>query len=270
VTRTFAIGRAFLRRDWALARSYRLNFALQILNLVATLGIFFYLGRLVDNSSLRQDLGIESGYFSFAIVGIALLYIVQDVLSAFASRLRVDQSVGTFEAVIATPAPTWLVALGSASYEIMRSTLLSIAMILMAIVFFDLRPTLTAQSLVAYFVAFPALVALFAALGVALAAFTVVFKQAAALSELITAGLALLGGVYFPVSVLPPVVESAANALPFTWGLEALRAGTFGTDVPFGKVALLVGSSAVALPLALALFDAAVRRAKREGSLAQY
>src|SRR5947207_198639 len=111
---------------------------------------------------------------------------------------------------------------------------------------------------------------LFASLGIAVAAFTVVFKRSAGLLGLLVAALALLGGVYFPIEVLPAPIEAIGRALPFTWGLDTARAALLGGDVDGAKLAGLFGSVAVLLPLALLAFRVSVSWARRVGSLGQY
>ena len=111
---------------------------------------------------------------------------------------------------------------------------------------------------------------LFASLGVAVAAFTVVFKRTTALLGMVVTCLALLGGVYFPIEVFPEPLERLANAIPFTWGVDVLRASLLGGDVDPAQLAGLFGSAALLLPLALVGFSAAVRRARQTGTLAQY
>ncbi len=57
------------------------------------------------------------------------------------------------------------------------------------------------------------------------------FKRGTALAGLITGALALLGGVWFPVTLLPGAVRAVAPLLPFTWGWRpgaiACSAGTW-------------------------------------------
>jgi ABC-2 type transport system permease protein len=82
--------------------------------------------------------------------------------------------------------------------------------------------------------------------------------------------LALLGGVYFPIEVLPEPIEKVASALPFTWGVDVFRASLLGGEVDPAQLAGLLGSAALVLPVALLGFMAAVRRARQTGTLAQY
>jgi ABC-2 type transport system permease protein len=143
-------------------------------------------------------------------------------------------------------------------------------MLLVAIVIFGLDLTTGAGALSVAALALAGCVGLFAALAVALGAFTVVLKRATALLGLAVSALALLGGVYFPVEILPEPLEPIAQALPFTWGLDVLRASLLGGDVDAAQLAGLYAAVAVLLPAALVGFTMAVRRARRAGSLAEY
>jgi AraC family transcriptional activator of pobA len=45
------------------------------------------------------------------------------------------------------------------------------------------------------------------------------------------AARALLGGVYFPIELLPGPIQAVAELLPFTWGLEVMRGALLGAEV---------------------------------------
>jgi hypothetical protein len=62
---------AFFRRDVAIARSYRVAFALEILEAFFGVATFYYLSRFVSNSELARTLPPSSDYFAFALVGFA-------------------------------------------------------------------------------------------------------------------------------------------------------------------------------------------------------
>src|SRR5205814_298552 len=111
---------------------------------------------------------------------------------------------------------------------------------------------------------------LFAALGVAIAAFTVIFKRGVTAFSLVVTGLALLAGVYFPIETLPAALEAVGKALPFTWGVDVARAGLLGGHVEPAKLAGLFAAVVILLAVALLLFGAALRRACRAGTLAHY
>jgi ABC-2 type transport system permease protein len=267
---TLAILAAFLRRDFRINISYRASFALQTLSIVFLLATFYFLSRVVDEGEFEARQNLAGGYFGYAALGLSLLTIVQVSMSSFSLKLREEQTTGTFEALMATPSSPSLIVLSSAAFELIRATITGLVMIVAAVVLFGLRVDLDPASIGVASMTLVGCLGLFASLGVAVAAATVVFKRTTALLGMVVAGLALLGGVYFPVEVLPEPIEWLANALPFTWGVDVFRASLLGGDVDPVQLVGLLASAAMLVPLALLAFTAAVKRARRTGTLAEY
>jgi ABC-2 type transport system permease protein len=267
---TLGVLAAFLRRDFRINISYRASFALEVLSTVFALALFFYLGEVVDEAEFAASQGLTGGYFGYAAVGLVLLTILQASLSSFSRKLREEQTTGTFEALMATPASPSLIILASALYDLLRATVSGLVLLAAAVAVFGLSLELTPGSIAVSLVALIGCLGLFASLGVAVAAFTVVFKRGTALLAFVVTFLALLGGVYFPIDVLPDPIEQVATLLPFTWGLDVLRAALLGGEVDPAQLGGLFGSALLLLPLALAAFAAAVKRARTTGTLAQY
>jgi ABC-2 type transport system permease protein len=261
---------AFLRRDWAIARSYRLSFGLGVVDAFISLFLFFYLAKLINQTELASQSQLSEGYFAFAVIGYALIDVLRAGVTTFAAQLREDQMTGTLEALLVTPAPASLVVLGSATFDLLRAALSGIVIVVLAVLFFGLELSVDSSSVIALIIATPAALALFTAMGIVVAGLTIVVKQTVSLVTFVSTAIAVLAGVYFPISVLPPGLEAVAKALPFTWTLDIFRAALLGGNVSTTQVALLAGCGLVALPLSLKLFNAAVDHAKRQGSLAQY
>jgi ABC-2 type transport system permease protein len=261
---------AFIRRDFRIHTSYRLSFVLQMSTIFFFLTLYYFLSRIVDQKEFAARQDISGDYFGYAAVGLALLSILQVGLSSFSSKMREEQTTGTFEALMAAPTSPSLVVLSSAVYDLLRSTAFAFVLLGTAIVLFGLHLDTDLGSLGVSAVALVGCLTLFASLGVAVAAFTVIFKQTAALSGMVVSGLALLGGVYFPIDVLPGALQTLAKILPFTWGLDVVRASLLGGNVDPAQLAGLFGSAAILLPIAVLGFTRAVRRARRTGTLAQY
>jgi ABC-2 type transport system permease protein len=140
----------------------------------------------------------------------------------------------------------------------------------LGVLVFDLDLQVSAASLAVGLLGALAAVALFAAVGVAVAGFVLVYKRAGALIGFVVSGFALLGGVFYSVDVLPTALRVLARLSPFTWALELMRSAFLHAGTEWGRLAMLSAAAVVALPLALRLFDAALRRAERTGTLAQY
>ncbi|HVX07925.1 ABC transporter permease [Humibacter sp.] len=259
---------AFVRRDWYAARSYRLPFALSLATPLFLMAIVFEAGKLIDRAPQR-DVRLHHGYFAFVVVGMAVWQATFATLHSFANKLREEQGMGTFEALMATATSPGMIALGAAAYELIQALVASVALILIgALAGADL--TGAPAALLVAFVELVVLLAVFAAVGVLVAAFTVVFKRGAVLAAMVAGICALLGGVYFPVSLFPRWAELLANALPFTWGVDALRDALILGDLDLVRLAGLTACAAVTLPLALIVFDRSVDHARRRGTLTQF
>jgi ABC-2 type transport system permease protein len=261
---------AFLRRDWATARSYRFAFVLQIVDSTLQLSLFFFLGRIVDTTTLGAQTNVSGGYFPFVIVGLVLMELVYVGVTSFARQIRRDQTTGTLEALLVAPAPQTFVIIGSAAFDFVRAIGLGLLMLVLGVVVFGLDLSLDAGSIGILAIVLPSSLAFFAGVGVALAAGTIVFKQVDVLVGFASLMLALFGGVYFPIQVLPAPLEALAHACPLTWALDGLRAALLGGHVPTAELALLPVAGALAIPLSFIIFRAALDHARRAGSLAQY
>ncbi len=268
--RPLTILAAFIRRDWAIDLSYRAPFALRGISLLLTLALFYFLGDVVDDAAFEDQQGIDSGYFGYVAVGLATFTVIQTSLISFSRKLREEQTTGTFEALMTTPASPSLIILASAVYEILRATIDGVVILLAAVVIFGLALDTSVGGIAVALVTLIAALALFASLGVAVAGLTVIFKRTAALLTLIMSAIALLSGVYFPIDVLPGWIQTIANAIPFTWTLELLRAALLGGDVDAARLAGLIASVLVLLPAGLVFFGWSLRRARRAGTLALY
>jgi ABC-2 type transport system permease protein len=152
----------------------------------------------------------------------------------------------------------------------LRAIVAGIVTIVVAVLVFGLRFDTRPGSIAIALLALVSCVVMFAALGVVVAAFTIVFKQTTSALGFVTAGLAILGGVYVPISVLPEPLHAIGEALPFTWGVDLLRQAMLGGHPDAGRLALLAGFAAISIPLALLVFFRALLHARRRGTLGHY
>jgi ABC-2 type transport system permease protein len=261
---------ACVRRDLTIARTYRLAFTLEAIAVIAGLAIFAGIGHVVEDSRIARETGVPGGYFAFASVGIAVSGVLNVCCSAFARRIREDQTTGAFEAMLSMPTSPKLLVVAGAAYELARALVLALLTLLVAVLLFGVDLRLHGSSALALLVALPALMVALAAVGIAVASVGVVFKDPGPVVALATAGVALLSGAYFPIAVLPEPLDAIAKVVPFTWGLDALRGGLLGGHVAAWKCFGLVGVAIVALPCSLWLFERAIDAARRRGSLGQY
>jgi len=262
---------ASLEREWQVTRSYKLPFVMSAVQLVASVATFYFLSKIIGPGVEHRYGGqLAGGYFAFAVLGTSLLSIVSVMLTSFAARLRSDQTTGTLEALLMTPSPAWLTVPAGAAYQLMFAALSAGLSIALAAGLFGLRFSIRPVGLAALVVLLAGTFVGFAALGVAFTGFVMVFKRGQGVITMVVTGLSLFGGVLYPLGVLPGPLRAVAGWVPFTWALLALRDILIDGRAPWGRVAQLWAAALVAVPLSLYVFDRALRRARRGGTLAQY
>lgn len=258
---------AFVRRDAQIALSYRLPFAMGLVQSTITLAFLFFLSRLVGPR--LATLSARGSYFDFAVIGTLLLTVFSTTLVSMSQRLRADQSTGTLEVLFTMPLRPALSVVASAAYQTAYAAAGAVVTLAIA-VGLGLRFHVSAWSALVALATLACSLVFFVSLGVVLAAYVVVFKKGETLTGLAMTALSVVGGVYYPVSLLPHGLRVLADLIPFTWMLAVLRQGLLGAEAPVGRLGQLALTDVVAIPVALALFGAALRSAQRRGTLGQY
>ena len=98
--------------------------------------------------------------------------------------------------------------------------------------------------------------------------YLLLFKRGNPARWLIAGASGLLGGMMYPVSVLPLPLQWMARLLPVTFSLEGMRQALLaGASLAQLRPGALLLFAVILLPLSSALFVWALRRAKITGTL---
>jgi ABC-2 type transport system permease protein len=261
---------ALTRASFRTARSYRLSFFLSFASLAVTIVPVYFVATALQPFMATVIAQEGREYFGFVLLGTAMLTLVAPALSSFASAVSGGLSSGFFEALLVTPTSLPALLAGQTGYALAwalaRVALLVAAGIGLGVEIHWLRlpEGLLLTALV---------VAAYGGIGLLAAALVVSFRTNAAIPQAVLVLSTLLGGVYFPTTVLPPVVAPVSEWLPLTPALRALRQ-TLLLGYPLSTVArdlLQVAALAVACAVAgVIAIRLAFGHARRAGSLAQY
>ncbi len=259
---------AFFKRDLAIARSYRMTFALEILEAFFGVATFYYLSRFVSNTQLAHTLPAGSDYFAFALVGFAFFDYLTVSLSAFDSSIVEAQQNGTLEAMLVTETPLTMILVASAAYPFVLLAVRTVIYLAWGALLFHF-PIREANWLGAAIILVASILA-FTGLGVISTSYLLLFKRGNPARWLIVGASSLLGGMMYPVSVLPVPLQWMARVLPVTYSLEGMRralleGARFAQLWPSVRALLLF--SIVLLPLSSAVFAWALRQTKITGTL---
>lgn len=249
---------AAIVRDWRIALTRGPALTIDIVAVLVSAIVFFYLAEYVDHG---ED------YFAFVLAGLPILRIhtaVPRVLALTTGRI----ADGSLEIVVSGRSRAWVVMLGDAAFELLRGVVLSVLLLVFAIGVLGADVTLTAAGLVAIAVGLIGSAAVLLGLTIGLTAMLMVLREAGAASSLSGVFLPILGGVYFPLSVLPAPLEALVEVLPFHWPVDVLRAGLTEGRFPVTDALVSVVAAAVTIGVGAALAAPAVGRARRGGRLA--
>ncbi len=261
----------FLRRDFLTDTSYRLAWVLQSVEILLIATVAYFLSQFLRQQGLEAVTSFAHNYFSFVILGIAFFDYLGTALNSFAHAIREGQVTGTLEALLVTQTRLETVVLSSSLYPFLSSTARVASYLALGALLFDLP--LGAANWSAALLLLVLSVLAFSSFGILSASFMVIFKRGDPFTWLLLGASGLLGGVFFPVSALPPWLKALAQLLPITYCLEGVRrallAGEGVTEL-WRETLILALFAAVGLPLALAVLRWSVHRAKMTGTLAQY
>jgi ABC-2 type transport system permease protein len=261
---------AFLRRDFLVLWSYRLAFFSDWFSLILQVITFYFIGQLVDPSSVPQFGDQSTSYIQFVTVGLALTSFVQVAIVRLGAAVRNEQLMGTLESLLVTPAAPTTLLLGSVIYDLayvpIRTTiflLLASSLLGVDLVLGGLLPALAVTI---------TFVPVVWGLGMATAAGTLTFRRGSITTFAVVA-LSLPSTTYFPAGVLPPWAVKIVELNPLSVALDATRSALLGRAgwenigpailkiLPIGIVCLLLG---------FITFQLALRRERRRGTLGLY
>jgi len=262
---------AFLKRDFLIDVSYKLKFLLQVGGIFISTLMLFFLSRLVGAGVANQMEPYGGNYFAFVLIGVAFTDYLSVSLGSFSGQIRSAQMMGTLEALLVTPTSVPAILFSSTLYNFSFTSLRVLLYLTIGILLFGLKLHVT--SLLAFTVIMVLTILSFAGIGLLSAAFIIVFKQGSPVSWLMGTASGLLGGVLYPITVLPSWLKPYAYLLPITHALEAMRQVLLnGATFPAIYKEMFALSLFVffLLPLGLLSFGYGLKLARKEGSLIHY
>lgn len=256
-------------KEMRLALSYRLSFVMSIFSAFLGAAVFYFLSRMIGSSAASALSSYGGNYFPFVIVGIAFQSYLNLSMDSMAGSIRNEQMLGTLEAVIATPTSLTVFAAGSALWQFAFATYRVLVYFVFGALFFGLD--LSGMNLLTSITVLVVSVSAFAGMGVIAGSFILVYKQGNPVRWLYGSAATLLSGIYYPVSILPGWLQPVSWLFPITHSLEAMRQAVIN-GATLGEIStqllVLLGFTAVCIPLAILSFRWALRRIRRDGTIA--
>ncbi len=259
------------RRDFAVARSYRAAFVLELFYALFGVASFYFLSRFIDSPQLQQSLPQGTTYFSFVLVGLAFFDYLSVALHTFDESLQSARQNGTLENLLVTQTSLPVILAGSSLYPFVLMSLRTTIYLGWGAALFGF-PLRDANWFGALLILAASVLA-FSGLGILSASYLLVFKKGNPVNWAVIGISSVVGGMMYPVSVLPEWLRFIARLTPVTYSLNGMRAAILGhasISELWPSLAGLLVFAALLLPASSAIFAWALRRTKITGTLTHF
>ena len=259
-----------MRASWRIARSYKMNLVFSILALFFTTIPFYFVAHAMQ-PMMGKVVEHEGGdYFGFVLLGLIAISLLSTALTSVYQAVSGSISSGWLEAQLGTSTSMPVLLIGMSAYEFLW-TLLRVTVLL--VYGWTLGVHVHWSGIVLGFPVLLLLCVAYYGLGLVLAAMHLAFRTIGPLQSVIVTGSVLLGGVYYPTTVIPSWIQSLSVVVPMTYGLRATRRllldGASWSAVQ-SDVGMIAAIALLMLMLGVAAFQLAFDHARRRGTLSLY
>jgi ABC-2 type transport system permease protein len=262
---------AFFYKDLLNEASYRFAFLTQFLGMLFAALSFFFLSKMLDRTVLPSLEPYGGDYFSFVLIGVAFATYLRVSLESFSNSIRNSQLIGTLEAVLLTQTKIPTIILSSSIYSFFMTSVRVIVFLSIGAVFLGMK--IGNGNFLGAVILLILTIFCFSCFGIISASFIMVLKKGDPLNWLFINVSWLLGGVYYPVGILPDWVQKISLLLPLTYSLEGMRLALlkgYSTFQLLPYMLPLAIISIVLLPVSMLSFKFAINKARENGSLTHY
>ena len=262
---------AFLKKDFLMESSYNLAFLFNFFGILVSVLSYFFIDKLFGSRIVPhlEEFGVS--YFSYVLLSMAFFGYVGIGIGSLSERIRSEQVQGTLEAVLLTPTGMPTILFSLSLWNLVLATIDMFIYALLAVFLFNIN--FSNMNVLSTFIIFLLTIVSFSSLGILSACFIMVFKRGNPVGWIVASIEGLIGGVYFPITVLPGWLQFLAKLFPITYAIRSIELAVYkGYSVMqlSKEICFLLAFSAMLLPLSLAAFKYSLKKARREGSLAQY
>lgn len=261
---------AIFKKDLSLAISYRFGFIFQFISIFGQLVVFYFLSKFIEFRNFGNVNNID--YFSFVLIGLALMDIGSRIVSAPSREFSSMKSSGVLEEVLQLNINNYTFGMAMTIYPIFISLIrLIIYLFVLAFVseyfIFSLDRLLIAIPAIVLFISSLIWVSLIAS------AYSFVFFTTNFVVSIFISFSIIFGCIYYDYQILPSILHFLSNLTPFKPTLEILRWSFIDADLDnsiLNSYIILLIQNLFFLLVSIISFDKALKHAKKNGTLLFY
>jgi len=209
---------------------------------IITMSLYF----IIFGNLIGRRIGEMGGfdYMQFIAPGLIMMSVITNSYGNVVSSFFGAKFQRHLEEILVSPMPIWAIILGYVAGGAIRGLMVGFAVTIIALFFTDVQIsnlfiTLTVVILTAI---------VFALGGLINAIFAQKFDDVSIIPAFVLAPLTYLGGVFYSISLLPPLAQKISHLNPILYMVNAFRYGMLGvSDIDIGLAYVIILTFAVGL-----------------------
>lgn len=230
-------------------RSFRLWKQTFLPSIITTALYFLIFGTFIG-SQIKASGGVT--YMAFIVPGLVMMAVLTSAFQGMVSSFYFLKFQKTIEEILVSPMPAWLVVFGYLAASVTRGLIIGV-LVFVSAHFFQAIP-IVHPILALIVIVFTA--TLFALIGLINAIYAKTFDDISIIPTFVLTPLTYLGGVFYSITLLPPLWQTVSHANPILYMVNAFRFSILGfSDISFMSCLLvLFACIAIAFSWVLYLF----------------
>jgi ABC-2 type transport system permease protein len=207
--------------------------------------------------------GIISGnpnYFEFVAPGIVAMIVMTAVLTGLAASVSREKEQGTLDGILISPINRLSIILGKALSQAIRGLVQGAMVLLLAYLLFGV--TIHGNLLLIALILFAGIFS-FVGFGILVSSIASEQETATQLLFMFQFPMLFLSGVFFPIELMPKIMQYISKAIPLTYAIDALRKvmvlGASISAVRYELVVLLI-FGVVTLAISVPVFNKVITK----------
>jgi ABC-2 type transport system permease protein len=260
----------FIKRDFLMLFTYKFAMVFSYIQMIMNLFLFVLFAGMFGERMLSMLEPFGGDFIQYILIGSIGWGYLWSAMGAASGSIQQEMMRGTFEPIFLTPTSPFVIVMAYTIWGLFMGTISMGIFLFFGLAVFNVE--LTGD----YFMAFVIMglsIAMMIGFGLMVAGLNVFLKQVGALVSVVQGVAMFLCGVYFPLEVLPKIIQPLGKVLPMYYSIMGLRVALsdqVSSPVLMQYFWILLILAVVALVLGAYLFRKGLDRARREGTLAYY
>ncbi|MFA6296764.1 MAG: ABC transporter permease [Patescibacteria group bacterium] len=211
-------------------------------------------------STIQGIIPGNPNYFEFVAPGIMAMIVMTAVLTGLAAAISKEKEDGTLDGILISPINRLAIILGKATAQSIRGLIQGAIVLLLAVILFGV--TIHGNLLLILLILLLGIFS-FVGLGILVSAMASEQETATQLLFMFQFPMLFLSGVFFPILMMPQIMQDISKVIPLTYAINALRKvmvlGASFVDVRNELLILLI-FGAVTLTIAVPVFKRVITK----------